>query len=243
MIQVNELTKNYGWLKALDNVSVEINKGKVTAVLGPNGAGKTTLIKSLLGLVRPDNGQMWIDNEEVTGKSQYRNKIGYMPQEPAYPENLTVKEILDMVRDLRSQPEADDENLRKQFKLDQEMKKAFKKLSGGNKQKTSALLAFMFNPRFLFLDEPTAGLDPVSSSVLKDKINEEKQNEKTVILTSHVMSDIQELADDIIFMVEGKPWFHKTVDQLIQETGESNLERAIANIMQDKSYITDVETA
>jgi Cu-processing system ATP-binding protein len=241
MIEVTNLIKQYGRLKALDDVSAGIESGKVTAVLGPNGAGKTTLIKCLLGLVKPDSGTMMIDGEEITGKSAYRKKIGYMPQSPAYPENLTVQEIFDMIRDLRVDTTDHsgagiDNELIDMFRLEPEMNKTFKKLSGGNKQKTSAVIAFMFRPQLLFLDEPTAGLDPVASSHLKDKIAKERDNGKTIVLTSHIMSDIQELASDIVYLVEGRLHFHKTVKNLLEETGEHTLERAVAHIMEERSY-------
>lgn len=236
MIDVKSLTKKYGKLTALNDVSLSIERGKVTAVLGPNGAGKTTLVKCMLGLVKPDAGEIFIDGEEITGKSAYRSKIGYMPQEPAYPENLTVKEIIEMIRDLRNNPVNTDESLAEKFNLQRETNKSFKKLSGGNKQKTSAVISFMFDPALLFLDEPTAGLDPVASSHLKDKIAAEKEKGKTIILTSHIMSDIEELASDVIYIVEGKLYFHKTVSQLLQETGEASLERAIAQIMEKREY-------
>lgn len=235
MITVHELKKQFGKLEALKGVDVEFNPGEITAVLGPNGAGKTTLIKSILGLVRPDSGTITFDGKELNGDYKYRERIGYMPQHARYPENLTVKEILEMIRDLRNYPEQQDEELIEMFNLHSEMDKPFKTLSGGNKQKMSAVLSFLFNPDVLFLDEPTAGLDPIASSTLKDKIMSEKEKGKTIILTSHIMSEIQELADKVVYLLEGRLHFQTTVDNLITDTGQPNLERALATKLEGEA--------
>ncbi|MEX0685545.1 MAG: ABC transporter ATP-binding protein [Balneolales bacterium] len=231
MIHIEKLTKCFGQMKALDCLDLSIKKGQVTAILGPNGAGKTTLIKSILGLVKPDQGIIKVKGEKVNGNCNYREDIGYMPQLVRYPENLSVNEILDMIKDLRGRPNDIDLELQEQFSLDKELKKPFRHLSGGNKQKMSAVLAFMFYPEIMFLDEPTAGLDPISSSILKDKIQKEKVRHTTTILTSHIMSEVQELADRIIYLIDGKIHFDSTVKSLMGETNEPTLERAIASLI------------
>lgn len=231
MITIKNLYKSFGKLDVLRGVDLEIAKGDVTAVLGPNGAGKTTLIKSLLGLVRPDKGELTINGITINGNADYRNDLGYMPQIARYPDNLTVEEIIEMVKDIRGVPDDPDEELFHAFSMKGEMHKKFKTLSGGNRQKVSAVLAFLFRPSVIFLDEPTAGLDPVSSSCLKDKIRREKEAGKTIILTSHIMSEIQELADKVVYIMDGDVQFEMTVHDLLKATGEPNLERAIARKM------------
>ncbi len=230
MIRVEKLQKRYGRLEVLRELDLEIETGKVTAILGPNGAGKTTLIKSLLGLVRPDGGEMTIDGKRVEG-SEYRREIGYMPQAARYPENLTVEEILHMIKDLRERFDDLDEELIALFDLEEQFEKPFKTLSGGNRQRVSAALAFLFRPRLLFLDEPTAGLDPLGSSYLKDKILKERAAGTTIVLTSHVMSEVEELADTVVYMLDGKVYFESSVADLLAETGEGTLERALARKM------------
>jgi len=230
MIRVEKLKKRYGRLEVLRELDLEIETGKVTAILGPNGAGKTTLIKSLLGLVRPDGGEMTIDGKRVEG-SEYRREIGYMPQAARYPENLTVEEILHMIKDLRERFDDLDEELIALFDLEEQFEKPFKTLSGGNRQRVSAALAFLFRPRLLFLDEPTAGLDPLGSSYLKDKILKERAAGTTIVLTSHVMSEVEELADTVVYMLDGKVYFESSVADLLAETGEGTLERALARKM------------
>ncbi|MCH8558009.1 MAG: ABC transporter ATP-binding protein [Balneolia bacterium] len=231
MIQIEHISKSFGKLDVLRGLDLSISPHEVTAVLGPNGAGKTTLIKSMLGLVKPDSGHITINGKRINGDASYRSGIGYMPQNARYPDNLTVQEIIDMVRDVRGNPEDTDEELFHAFNLKTELGKKFKTLSGGNRQKVSAVLAFLFRPPVVFLDEPSAGLDPVSSSCLKDKIAREKSNGKTIILTSHIMSEIQELADKVVYILDGLIHFEMTVTELLETTGERTLERAIARKM------------
>jgi Cu-processing system ATP-binding protein len=231
MIQIDDLSKRFGKLQVLDRLNLSICDGEVTAVLGPNGAGKTTLIKSILGLVRPDDGCITVDGEVINGSPDYRRKIGYMPQIARYPENLTAREIIRMIRDLREEQSDLDESLVQDLRLEPELDKPFRTLSGGNKQKVSAVLAFLFRPPVLILDEPSAGLDPVSSSVLKDRILLERQAGRTVILTSHIMAEVQELADRVVYLLDGQILFEASVEGLLDVTGEASLERAVARMM------------
>ncbi|HSJ05078.1 MAG TPA: ABC transporter ATP-binding protein [Longimicrobiales bacterium] len=231
MIHVKGLSKRFGTLQVLRSLDVDIAPGMVTAVLGPNGAGKTTLIKSILGLVRPDAGTIDVGGVRVNGCSDYRAAIGYMPQLPRYPENLTVREILHMVKDLRGRFEGLDEELIGVFDLESQFDKPFKTLSGGNRQRVSAAVAFLFRPDLLILDEPTAGLDPLASSTLKDKVLRERERGRTILLTSHVMSEVEELADTVVYVLDGAVHFEDSVASLLERTGEGTLERAMARMM------------
>ena len=231
MIEIKNLRKKFLKTEVLKNVNLSIDAGKVTAIVGPNGSGKTTLIKSVLGLVKPTSGTIEVDGENIQNNFVYRKKIGYMPQIARYPENLTVKELISLVKELRNNPEINPDSLINSFKLSEELEKPFKTLSGGTKQKVSATIAFAFDPKIYFLDEPTAGLDPVSSSFFKDLVLKEKNNKKTIILTSHIMSEVQELADEIVFLLEGEIKFKGTIDFLLNSQNETKLERAIAELM------------
>ena len=235
MIEIVNLKKQFGKTVALNNVNLFIGSGKVTAIVGPNGSGKTTLIKTILGLVKSTAGSIEVDGTKINGDYLYRNKIGYMPQVARYPENLTATELLSLIKDLREPVENFENEILSSFKLSAEMEKPFNSLSGGTKQKVSAVIAFAFNPKILVLDEPTAGLDPISSSYFKDLVLKEKEKAKTIILTSHIMSEIQELADEIIFLIEGEIKFKGTVDSLLERKGETKLERAIAELMSQGS--------
>lgn len=231
MITISGLNKSFGSLEVLRNLNLEIKNGTITYLVGPNASGKTTLIKSILGLVKPDSGSIYIDAEKLNGNHSYRSKIGYMPQIASFPDNLTVTEIIKMIKNLRDDYKSYDEELIDMLRLSKEFNKRLKNLSGGTKQKVNAVIAFLFNPEILILDEPTAGLDPVSSSILKDKIIKENKQGKTIIFTSHILSELEELAEDVIFLLEGETRFQGTMIDLINSTGKQNLERSIASIM------------
>lgn len=232
MIIAENITKQFGKLKALDNVSVTFSKGECIALLGPNGSGKTTLIKSLLGMVVPDSGSIHFNKENIANQWMYRRQIGYMPQIGRYPENMTIAHVINMMKDIRKgSDEKHDEDLIKGFGLKNMMHKRMRTLSGGTTQKVSASLAFLFNPDVLILDEPTAGLDPLSSELLKQKIIKEKQNGKLILITSHVLSELDDLITEVFYMQEGKLLFHKKLSALKEETGEQKLSKAIAKVM------------
>ena len=231
MIIANNVTKTFGKLKALDNVSVNCLRGQTIALIGPNGSGKTTLIKSILGMVVPDSGFITFDQDNILHTWNYRERIGYMPQIGRYPENMSIAQVFSMMRDIRKNVTATDEELIAAFGLEEMMQKKMRTLSGGTRQKVSASLAFLFNPDVLILDEPTAGLDPVASEILKQKIIKEKQKGKLILITSHVLSELDDVVSEIIYMQEGKLQFHKSLQQLQEDTGETKLAKAIAHIM------------
>lgn len=232
MIIATNLTKRFGKLKALDDVSVTCNKGECIALMGPNGSGKTTLIKCILGMVVADSGFISFNDKNILHDWQYRYQIGYMPQIGRYPENMTIGQIIEMIKDIRqSQHTGFDEELIKSFGLDVILKKRMRTLSGGTRQKVSASLAFLFNTDVLILDEPTAGLDPISAEILKEKIKAEKSKGKLILITSHILSDLDELVTQVMYMQESKLLFHKEIDILRNETGEQKLSKAIVNVM------------
>lgn len=231
MIRLNDIEKRYARNYVLKKVSFEIEPGKITAIVGPNGSGKTTIIKSILGLVKPDSGNISIDGKPIKGEHSYRRMIGYMPQIASFPENLTVSEVIKMISDLREEEIDIQSNLIDLLNLIPELGKRISTLSGGNKQKLSAYVALIFNPKIIILDEPTAGLDPLTSTNFKQRILEERDNGKTVVLTSHIMTEIEELADNIIFLIEGKILFNGMTKTLIEQSGHKKLEKAIADLM------------
>ena len=232
MIAVSHLVKKFGTLTALDNVSVSCHKGECIALIGPNGSGKTTLIKSILGMVVPDSGTILFSEKNIARDWLYRKHIGYMPQIGRYPENMTIGQVFDMMKSIRKEDTNQlDEELFLEFGLDKLLDKRMRTLSGGTRQKVSASLAFLFNPEVLILDEPTAGLDPLASELLKEKISREKQKGKLILITSHILSELDDLITHIIFMQDGKLKFRKTLEELRSDTGEIKLSKAIANIM------------
>jgi Cu-processing system ATP-binding protein len=235
MIKIENVHKKFKKLKALDNISVDFNKGQVISLIGPNGSGKTTLIKSILGLVKPDNGQILFNGISINKDIAYRNNIGYMPQIGRYPDNMKIGQVFEMIRNLRGSGHKIDEELYYRFKLDTMVDKTMKSLSGGTRQKVSAALAFLFDADVLILDEPTAGLDPIASEILKEKIIAEKKKAKLILLTSHIMSDLEELTTDVLYLQDGEVILYKSIKELYELTGESKLSKAIAYVMKHGS--------
>jgi len=231
MISIKNLDKKYGSLHALKNINLHVNPGRVTAIVGPNASGKTTLIKSILGLVKPNAGSIEVMGKVINGDCSYKKFIGYMPQSAKFPENLKVREVVNLIQDIRGTEPPLANEISEKFNLTNEMNKLFRTLSGGTKQKVSALIAFMYSPKILILDEPTAGLDPVSAGTLKNLVREEKERGRTIILTSHIMSEIEELSDEIVFLLEGKIHFEGDIESLLSNNNNEKLERIIAKMM------------
>lgn len=234
MIEITGLSKRFGKLKVLDDVCVTLEKGRTISLVGPNGSGKTTMIKCILGLVIPDTGTIRMHNQNVLGSWNYRRNIGYMPQIGRYPDNMKIQQVLDMIREIRSDEQMQpDFELIEAFNIPQLAGKTMRSLSGGTRQKVSACLAFMFNPDVLILDEPTAGLDPLASEILKEKIMREKSKGKLILISSHVLSDLEELTSDVLYIIEGRVRLFQTAEELKKNTGENTLNKSIAHIMKN----------
>jgi Cu-processing system ATP-binding protein len=241
MISIEKLTKSFGRFKALDNIELCFEKGQAISLLGPNGSGKTTLIKSILGLVIPDSGIIKIDGQSVARDCNYRSRIGYMPQIGRYPDNMTIEQVIKMIKEIHKDCTQYDEELFYGFGLDKVKNKTMRSLSGGTRQKVSACLAFLFSPDIFILDEPTAGLDPVASELLREKITRECLKGKLVLITSHVLSDLEGMTSHIVYLQDGKLMFYKSVDELKDVTGEKRLNKVIAQMMQFQLPVTNVK--
>jgi len=230
MVTIQNLHKKFGQNKVLSGLNLDIKEGGIFAVLGPNGSGKTTLIKAILGMVIPDKGTIHMFEKNIKNHSAYRNNIDYLPQIANFPSNLKVKELIKMIKDLRGRA-ANDDQLIKHFKLEPFLDKKLGNLSGGTKQKVNIVLTFMFNSPLIILDEPTSGLDPISLLRLKDLIQTEKAKGKTILITSHIMSFVEEVSDEIVFLLEGDIYFKGTINELKNKTNQPNFEHAIASIL------------
>ena len=239
MITVSNLSKLFNRLDVLKSITIDFNAGKSFAMIGPNGSGKTTLIKCILGMVLPDQGEIRVNGKPISNDWHYRQGIGYMPQIGRYPDQMKIGQLFDMIRDLRQDQTRLDEDLIKEFKLDQMKDKRMHTLSGGTRQKVSASLAFLFHPPILILDEPTAGLDPLAVEALKAKIRCEENKDKLFLISSHIMSDLDELSAYVVYLEEGKILFNDSIETLKKETGESKLGKAIAMVMKRNSKATE----
>jgi len=234
MINFKNLYKKFGKLVVLDDLNLEINKGGVFAILGPNGSGKTTLIKSLLGMVVPNKGDIFYNGKSILKQWDYRKNVNYLPQIANFPANLTVIELINMVKNLRSSTTNETE-LVELFGLKPFLKQKLGNLSGGTKQKVNIVLTFMFDNELIILDEPTTGLDPIALIYLKELIEKEKKKGKTILITSHIMSFVEEISDEIVFLLDGKIYFKGTIKELEAQTNSQSLEIAIANLIK-KQY-------
>lgn len=231
MIEVRSLEKRFGKHTALRRIDAAIGAGRIAAIAGPNASGKTTLLKIILGLVRPTRGQVLLDGRPMLGDWRVRERIGYMPQHARLPVNLSATEVIRFLVRLRRTHEHRSEELIDAFRLRPEMDKPIRTLSGGTRQKINALISLMFDPEILILDEPTAGLDPLSGRLLKTRIREESARGKTVLLTSHIISDLEELADHIILLIDGQIRFDGGPAEICADTGEPDIEGAFARLM------------
>ena len=239
MIEARDISKTFGRVRALDGFSATMSAGHAYSLIGPNGSGKTTFIKCLLGTVIPDSGSVTIDHESLLTNPMLRARIGYMPQIGRYPDNMRVGQLFDMLHEIRRGISSGrDEDLMHAFEIDKIASKPMRTLSGGTRQRVSACVAFLFNPDVLVLDEPTAGLDPVSVEILKEKVMTERNKGKLVLLTSHILSDLDEITTDVMFLIEGRLRFSRPIDELRAECGEEKLGKLIARLMRDPAALT-----
>lgn len=231
MIEIKEITKTFGKVRAIDHLTVTMLAGECIALIGPNGCGKTTLIKSILGMVLPEMGMILFDGKNIKGNIQYRSDIGYMPQIGRFPENMTIGQVIEMIMEIRAEKHEYDRDLYEQFGIEKLLDKKMRTLSGGTTQKVSAVLAFLFDPKVLILDEPTAGLDPIASELLKKKIVETRSKGKLIIITSHILSELEEFVSQVVFMQDGKLVLHKSSAELRSFTGQETISKSIVHLL------------
>jgi len=205
MIKIENLTKDYGNIKALLGVSLDIEKAETFAIVGPNGAGKTTLLNTIVGLVHPSGGKITVDNIEVSkNPKEIKKRIGYLPQRISFHENLSVLEVIEFYASLRGVNNSNLENVLSAVGILEQRNKKVGALSGGMLQRLALAQAIISDPPILILDEPTISLDPEGRIAFKKLIREEKSKGKTILLSSHILSYIEELADRIAILVRGK---------------------------------------
>ena len=233
MITLNSVSKNFRKNRVLREISYSIEEGKVISMLGPNGSGKSTLIKCILNLVRPSTGEITINGFSSTDENA-RSLISYMPQVAHFAENINANRLLELIGDLRG-IHPDPKELVEYFELEEHMNKPLGELSGGTRQKVSAVIAFLYESPIIILDEPTVGLDPVSRVKFKELVLKEKERGRTIFFTSHIMSDVEEVADEIAFLLEGEIVFQGKPSSLLEKTNMPTLEKAIAEFLHSKS--------
>jgi ABC-2 type transport system ATP-binding protein len=222
-IQVEGLTKRYGNLTAVNGISFTVNKGEIFAFLGPNGAGKTTTVEMLECLRTPTNGKAYVLGYDISKDGEnIKKRAGILPQDFATYDRLTVKETIQYFAGMfNSHPDID--GLIKQVDLEDKKNVLFRNLSGGLKQRLGIAVALVNDPELIFLDEPTAGLDPKARHIVWNLIDEFHKQGKTVFLTTHYMEEAETLADRVGIIYNGNIVALDTTDRLISEYGKKNL--------------------
>ena len=238
-IQTKSLVKQYGKLRAVDGLDLEIRQGELFSLLGVNGAGKTTTIKMLTCLSRPTGGDACVGGYSITKEpEQVKGLIGVSPQETAVAPNLSVRENLELICGIHGFPKkktsAKIRELSRQFALDSVMERKAGKLSGGWQRRVSIAMALISEPQILFLDEPTLGLDVIAKHALWEIIRELKGN-ITIILTTHYMEEAAALSDRIGIMKDGKLLAMGTVQELIRKAGTEDFEAAFVAIVKERT--------
>ncbi|NLM37312.1 MAG: ABC transporter ATP-binding protein [Firmicutes bacterium] len=207
ILQVKNLSKSFGTVQALKGVSFTVRSGTVVGLIGPNGAGKTTLLKCILGLVRYERGEIFLDGRPLAGRKELAAQISYIPEQPVYYEELTVEENLSLYAMLAGTPRREFAEkkamLVKELDLAEHLKKLPDQLSKGNRQKMMIAMAFFKRFQMLLADEPFSGLDPVMIRRLKDLFLAVKEEEKTVLISTHLLDLAQTICDDYIFLDHG----------------------------------------
>ena len=207
VIEVSHLTKDYGFGRGVFDVNIHVDQGEVLGFLGPNGAGKSTTIRHLMGFSKPGKGNTRIFGKETFSRYyEILNHVGYIPGEVALPAGLTGWQFIRMMQDLQKvKNEARLKEMLELFELDDlSLKGDVKRMSLGVKRKLAVVTAFMSDPEVLILDEPTSGLDPVMQETFVDLIHKEKSRGKTILLSSHIFSEIDNTCDRIAIIKDGK---------------------------------------
>jgi len=249
ILEIKGLTKDYGDVRAVDNLSLEIKKGEIFALLGPNGAGKTTTIKSILGVIFPTEGEIKINGFDVIKEGKKARKdIGYLPERVAFYDNLTAIQTMEFYAELRGASRKECIELLKDVGLDGEMDKKVGNYSKGMVQRLGLAQAMIGNPSLLILDEPTGGLDPRGSWQIRQKIKELNENGTTIFLSSHILGEVQEVSSSVAILNHGKLIAKDTLDNLgkklnIQPTLVIELQRPSQSILSRVKKVKGVDDA
>jgi Cu-processing system ATP-binding protein len=228
MIRVEDLTKTFGSVPAVNGVSFEVNAGETVALLGPNGSGKSTTLKCIAGLVLPTSGKMSIHGFDVsTQPIQARECMSYLPQRVAFHDHLTAREVMQFFCRLRRLPLSRIEQLLNQSEFDFNgfANRRVGEFSGGMVQRLGLAVACLPDAPILLLDEPTVSLDPEGAVQFRQFLQSWKSAGKTILFSSHMLADVEDLADRVAILVQGKLVALQSVDELKKEATESNLEK------------------
>ncbi len=220
-IQTNNLVKRYNQRTVVDNVSIEVKQGEIVGLLGPNGAGKTTTFYQVVGLIKPDEGSVFLDDKNITNLPMYKRAqlgIGYLPQEPSVFRKLTVEDnilaILEMTDLTVNERNQKLELLLKEFRLQHVRKNMGDVLSGGERRRTEIARALAVDPKFILLDEPFAGIDPIAVEDIQSIVARLKFKKIGILITDHNVTETLSICDRAYLLIEGKIFKHGTAEEL-----------------------------
>ena len=217
-IEINNLTKNFGDLTALDDVTVSLEQGQIVGLLGPNGSGKTTLIKILNGLLQPTSGSVTI-NGNAPGV-ETKKVVAYLPDRNALPDYMTASQLMDIYEDFFE----DFDRMKAEAMIDDlgiNRKQTMKKMSKGTKEKLQLCLVMARQAEVYLLDEPIGGVDPATRDYILRTIISNYNENAVVLISTHLIADVESVLDDVVFIKEGRVVLHKAADEIREEKGES----------------------
>ena len=222
MIQIKNLTMKYKNGKGVDDINISVDDGEVKALLGPNGSGKSTTMRSLMGFLNSSEGSLKVSGiDTIANPVEAKEIIGYLPGDPQLPQNLNSKSLFKLGADMRSQSIDYAMELAEKFELD--VNQIVKELSKGNRQKTAVILALLHKPKALILDEPTSGLDPFHQRTFFEIIEEFSNNGASVLLSSHIISEVEKIADTMAVLKVGSKIYdesYKTFEKKAKDEGK-----------------------
>ena len=222
MIEIKNLTMKYKNGKGVDDINISVDDGEVKALLGPNGSGKSTTMRSFMGFLNSSEGSLKVDGiDTIANPVEAKEIIGYLPGDPQLPQNLNSKSLFKLGADMRGQSIDYAMELAEKFELD--VKQTVKELSKGNRQKTAVILALLHKPKALVLDEPTSGLDPFHQRTFFETIEEFSNNGVSVLLSSHIISEVEKIADSMAVLKVGSKIYdesYKTFEKQAKEDGK-----------------------
>jgi len=215
-IEVENISKNFGAQKAVDQVSFEVEPGEIFGLLGPNGAGKTTTIRIILDIFKPDSGKVAVLGGPMTEAK--KDRIGYMPEERGLYQDITLERCLNYLAALKGLPEVEGhkriDDYLKRFDLAEHRKKKIKELSKGMQQKAQLIVTLVHRPDILIIDEPFSGLDPVNTQTVKEILEEERARGVTIVMSTHQMHQVEELCDRLLLMDHGRVLLYGTLNDI-----------------------------
>ena len=226
MLQITNLTKQFKKIKAVDNISLKVQKGDIYGFLGPNGAGKTTSIRMIMGIIKPDNGTIKLNASDINTIN--RRKLGYLPEDRGLYQKQNLSEILYYFGCLKGLDKKDSKNRAnlwlERFNLDDQKERKVEELSKGNQQKIQFIIAFLHDPQLIILDEPFTGLDPVNQILLKEVIKEKQEEGKTIIFSTHQMEQVERLCNNICLINKGNILLEGPLSEIRKSHSEDAIE-------------------